>query len=56
VSALLKDGRTFISGIYSERTGKNFDADLLMQDDGNKTSFSFEFKREGKHEAATGRT
>ena len=56
VSALLKDGRTFISGIYSERTGKNFDADLLMQDDGNKTSFSFEFKREEKHEAATGRT
>ena len=56
VSALLKDGRTFISGIYSERTGKNFDADLLMQDDGNKTSFSFEFKREGKHEAVTGRT
>ncbi|MST91355.1 DNA topoisomerase III [Ruthenibacterium lactatiformans] len=56
VSALLKDGRTFISGIYSERTGKNFDADLLMQDDGNKTSFSFEFKRDGKHEAATGRT
>lgn len=56
VSALLKDGRTFISGIYSERTGKNFDADLMMQDDGNKTSFSFEFKREGKHEAVTGRT
>ena len=56
VSALLKDGRTYISGIYSERTGKNFDADLLMQDDGNKTSFSFEFKREGKHETVTGRT
>ncbi len=56
VSSLLKDGRTFISGIYSERTGKNFDANLLLRDDGSKTSFSFEFKREGKHEVTPGRT
>ena len=48
VSSLLKDGKTFISGIYSERTGKNFDAHLVLRDDGSKTFFSFEFNKEGK--------
>ena len=48
VSALLKDGKTFVSGIYSEKTGKNFDAYLLFSDDGTHPSFSFEFKKEGR--------
>ena len=48
VSALLKDGKTFVSGIYSEKTGKNFDAYLLFSDDGTRPSFSFEFKKEGR--------
>ena len=48
ISALLKDGKTFVSGIYSEKTGKNFDAYLLLSDDGTRTSFAFEFRKEGR--------
>ena len=44
VSALLKDRRTFISGIYSEKTGKTYDAFLTLRDDGARTSFGIEFQ------------
>ena len=40
---LLKDGHAYVSGIYSEKTGKRFDAYLLMKDDGTRTSFSLDF-------------
>ena len=42
--SLLKDRRTFISGIYSEKTGKTYDAFLTLRDDGNRASFGIEFK------------
>ena len=48
MAALLKDGKTFVSGIYSEKTGKSFDAYLLLRDEGTRVSFGFEFQREGK--------
>lgn len=41
---LLKDHRTFISGIYSEKSGKTYDAFLTIRDDGTRTSFGIEFK------------
>lgn len=41
---LLKDRRTFISGIYSEKSGKTYDAFLTIRDDGARTSFGVEFK------------
>ena len=44
-AALLKDRRTFISGIYSEKTGKTYDAFLTLADDGARTSFGIEFKK-----------
>ena len=44
-AALLKDRRTFISGIYSEKTGKTYDAFLTLTDDGTRTSFGIEFKK-----------
>lgn len=44
-AALLKDRRTFISGIYSEKTGKTYDAFLTLMDDGARTSFGIEFKK-----------
>ena len=44
-AALLKDRRTFISGIYSEKTGKTYDAFLTLTDDGARTSFGIEFKK-----------
>lgn len=43
--ALLKDGHAYVSGIYSEKTGKRFDAYLLMKDDGTRTSFSLDFNK-----------
>ena len=46
-AALLKERRTFISGIYSEKTGKTYDAFLTLGDDGTRTSFGIEFD-EGK--------
>lgn len=44
VSKLLKDGRARVSGLYSERTKKNYTATVLMLDKGNYVNFSLEFK------------
>lgn len=43
--AILKDGRAYVSGIYSERTGKKYDAFIVMTDDGAKTTFSLDFDK-----------
>lgn len=43
--ALLKEGHAYVSGIYSEKTGKRFDAYLCMTDDGTRTSFSLDFNK-----------
>lgn len=42
-ATLLKNGRILIKGIYSEKTGKSYDATLVMTDDGAKTLYSFDF-------------
>ena len=46
VAALLKSGRVHISNIYSEKTGKTFEADLLLDDNGERTIYRFDFGRE----------
>ena len=43
VAALLKDGRIRLSGCYSERSGKTYDAVVVMNDDGQQVNFSLEF-------------
>ena len=43
VGALLKDGRIPVKGIFSEKTGKSYDATLVMTDDGAKTLYSLDF-------------
>lgn len=45
VQKLLKDGRAYVSGIYSEKTGKKYDAFIVMTDDGAKTTFSLDFSK-----------
>ncbi len=45
---LLKDGKTFVSGMYSEKTGKNYSAYIVLSDDGQKTSYSLEFDKGSK--------
>lgn len=42
---LLRDGKAYVSGIYSERTGKKYDAFIVMTDDGTKTTFSLDFDK-----------
>lgn len=46
VEGLLKDGRTFVSGMYSEKAGKTYSAFIVLTDDGQKSSYSLEFDRE----------
>ena len=45
---LIKDGKTFVSGMYSEKTGKTYSAYIVLSDDGQKTSYSLEFDKGGK--------
>lgn len=48
-AALLKEGRVFISGLYSEKTGKTYDAFVVLDDSGDKqVNFKLEFKQKGK--------
>ena len=43
--SLLSDGRAYVSGIYSEKTGKKYDAFIVMSDDGAKTTFNLDFNK-----------
>ena len=43
---LLKDGRAYVSGIYSEKTGKKYDAFIVLDDNGEKTTFNLDFGKE----------
>jgi DNA topoisomerase-3 len=42
-SALLKDGRVFIKGLYSDRTKKTYDATVALDDTGEYINFKLEF-------------
>lgn len=45
-AALLKEGRVSISGLYSEKTGKTYDAVVIMDDTGDKyVNFKLEFPK-----------
>ena len=46
VSELLKNGRYPVKGIFSEKTGKSYDATLTLSDDGAKTVYSLDFGKE----------
>jgi DNA topoisomerase-3 len=50
VAALLKDGAVRIDGIYSEKTGNLYSADVLMEDTGKYVNYrlAFDRKEEGK--------
>lgn len=42
-AALLKDGRTKLKGCYSEKTGKTYDAVVILTDDGERVGYKLEF-------------
>ena len=46
VTALLKDGRTHVRGLYSEKTGKTYDATVVLEDDGKYANFKLAFDRQ----------
>ena len=43
VAALLKDGHAQVSGLWSEKTGKTYDAVVTLSDDGTRASFHLVF-------------
>ena len=47
VAALLERGRVRVDDVYSEKTGKRFSTDLLLADDGVRSSYRFDFGKEG---------
>ena len=42
-ATLLNDGKIFVKGMFSEKTGKSYDATLVMSDDGTKTIYGLDF-------------
>ena len=46
VAALLKDGRAHVTGLYSEKSGKTYDATVVMEDTGQYVNFKLEFDRQ----------
>ncbi|MCY1714892.1 DNA topoisomerase 3 [Caproiciproducens galactitolivorans] len=42
-AALLKDGRIRLTGCYSEKTGKTYDATVILEDTGEHVNFRLEF-------------
>jgi DNA topoisomerase-3 len=49
VTALLKDGKVKLTGLYSEKTGKTYGATVLLDDDGgNYVNFRMEFENIGR--------
>ncbi|MFT8888075.1 MAG: DNA topoisomerase 3 [Ethanoligenens sp.] len=47
-AALLKDGRVKLTGLYSEKTGKTYDATVVMEDAGERVNFKLEFADKGR--------
>ena len=47
-AALLKDGRVALTGLYSEKTGKTYDATVVLADDGEHALYKLEFGKEAK--------
>lgn len=45
VTALLKNGRIALKDLYSEKTGKKYDATILLNDTGKFVNFNIEFDR-----------
>ncbi len=47
VSTLLDVGKIHLKGLYSEKTGKDYDATIILKDDGKQVRFEMEFDGKG---------
>lgn len=45
---LLSKGRVSVTGLYSQKTGCNFDADLVLDDTGEYVNFKLDFSNNKK--------
>ena len=45
-ASLLKEGRVKLTGCWSEKTGKTYDATVILEDDGARTNYKLEFSHE----------
>lgn len=46
VAALLKDGRAHVTGLHSEKSGKTYDATVVLEDTGQYVNFKLDFDRQ----------
>ena len=46
VAALLNNGRTRVTGLYSEKSGKTYDATVVLEDTGQYVNFKLDFDRQ----------
>ena len=46
--SLLSKGRVSVTGLYSQKTGRNFDADLVLDDTGEYVNFKLDFSNNKK--------
>ena len=46
MTALLKDGCARVNGLYSEKTGKTYDATVVLEDDGKYANFKLAFDQQ----------
>ena len=46
VAALLQDGRAHVTGLYSEKSGKTYDATVVLEDTGQYVNFKLDFDRQ----------
>lgn len=46
--SLLAKGRVSVTGLYSQKTGRNFDADLVLEDTGEYVNFKLDFNNKKK--------
>ena len=46
MTALLKEGCTHVTDLYSEKTGKTYDATVVLEDDGKYANFKLAFDRQ----------
>ena len=47
---LLETGRTHVTGLYSKKKNKRFDADLILQDTGKYVNLNLDFAKEAKND------
>lgn len=47
-SVLLRNGAIRLTGCVSEKTGKTYNADVILKDDGEKTTLELQFPRRGR--------